>query len=54
MEREMERLAMVLGESDLLGGKEEARSRMEELEGLLGSVRMGDDENGGCEMKVKS
>lgn len=54
MEQEMERLARVLGESDLLGAKEEARERMEELEGLLWSVRVGDEEGGGngsCERR---
>ena len=50
----MERLARVLGECDLLGVKEEARERMEELEGLLGSVRVRDQEgdgNGRCDRR---
>lgn len=40
LEREMEELQRLIGESDLLGRCEEANERMNELEGLLGAVKM--------------
>lgn len=43
LEREMEELQRLMNESDLLGIREEAKVRMNELEGLLGGVRMVDE-----------
>ena len=40
LEREMEELQKLMGESDLLGVREEAKGRMNKLEGLLGAVKM--------------
>lgn len=56
MKGEMEELAKLMGESDMLGVKEEARERMEILEGLLSGVKVGGGEvdDKGCEAKVGS